>query len=218
MWPTPLPCLGRYVCKALQGRLPPAARHLFIDPHALLLGEQSSVLVAPFGTHGSLQAAINMYLAQGQVRAPGGCGLVAEVGVGSAVLALLKAGQELSCDPDACRLRQRSPLCTLPSSCCACWATSTQREWSMQTSSPTTYLSQSAQPAKVWSVRRQGQIAATHALERPLVDGHITNACLPAGGDENAVPAVGLQLIDFGRSVDQELLPPGTLLCGDSGE
>ncbi|PSC71993.1 mitotic checkpoint serine threonine-kinase BUB1 [Micractinium conductrix] len=36
-------------------------------------------------------------------------------------------------------------------------------------------------------------------------------------GDENAAPSLGLQLIDFGRGVDLELLPPGTLLQGDSG-
>lgn len=33
-----------------------------------------------------------------------------------------------------------------------------------------------------------------------------------AGADENAAPVVTLQLIDFGRSVDLELLPAGTLL------
>jgi hypothetical protein len=34
-----------------------------------------------------------------------------------------------------------------------------------------------------------------------------------AGDEENAGgPALGLQLIDFGRSLDLELLPPGTLL------
>lgn len=34
----------------------------------------------------------------------------------------------------------------------------------------------------------------------------------PAGDDENACPALGLQLVDFGRGVDLELLPPGALL------
>lgn len=38
-------------------------------------------------------------------------------------------------------------------------------------------------------------------------------ACLIRhAGDENAAPSLGLQLIDFGRGVDLELLPPGTLL------
>ncbi|KAL4440602.1 hypothetical protein ABPG75_003603 [Micractinium tetrahymenae] len=37
------------------------------------------------------------------------------------------------------------------------------------------------------------------------------------GGDENAGPGLGLQLIDFGRSVDLDLLPPGAVLQGDSG-
>lgn len=42
---------------------------------------------------------------------------------------------------------------------------------------------------------------------RPLLP-----ACC-AGDEENAGgPALGLQLIDFGRSLDLELLPPGTLL------
>lgn len=35
---------------------------------------------------------------------------------------------------------------------------------------------------------------------------------MAGGADENAAPTVELQLIDFGRSVDLELLPPGALL------
>ena len=58
----------RYICKALAGRLPPepCVRRRFVDPSALLLGQRSSVLVAPLGPHGSLQDLLNAYLAQRQ--------------------------------------------------------------------------------------------------------------------------------------------------------
>jgi hypothetical protein len=36
-----------------------------------------------------------------------------------------------------------------------------------------------------------------------------------SGGEDS--DGVGLQLIDFGRSVDLELLPPGSVMCGDCG-
>jgi len=38
-----------------------------------------------------------------------------------------------------------------------------------------------------------------------------------AENDENAVPVLGLQIIDFGRSLDLELLAPAAALTGDSG-
>lgn len=45
---------------------------------------------------------------------------------------------------------------------------------------------------------------------------HLPTAPCPASsgcaGNENACPALGLQLIDFGRGVDLELLPPGAML------
>ena len=43
-------------------------RQRFVDPSALLLGQRSSVLVAPLGVHGSLQDLLNAYLAQRQAR------------------------------------------------------------------------------------------------------------------------------------------------------
>lgn len=63
----------RYICKALAGRLSddPAVRQRFADPAALLLGQRSSVLVAPLGPHGSLQDLLNAYLAQRQASAKG---------------------------------------------------------------------------------------------------------------------------------------------------
>ena len=65
----PHPLLRRYICKALAGRLPEdsPARRRFIDPSALLLGARCSLLVAPLGSHGSLQDLVNAYLASGQV-------------------------------------------------------------------------------------------------------------------------------------------------------
>lgn len=56
------------------GRLPAdqAVRQRFVDPSALLLGQRSSVLVAPLGAHGSLQDLLNAYLSQRQARRGGG--------------------------------------------------------------------------------------------------------------------------------------------------
>lgn len=61
----------RYLCKALAGRIPDAARPLFADPTALLLGQRCSVLVAPLGPAGTLQDLVNAYLARGQVGGTG---------------------------------------------------------------------------------------------------------------------------------------------------
>lgn len=135
-----------YICKALQGRVPLAARHLFIDPQALLLGECSSVLVLPLGAHGSLQAALNLYLMRGQP------------------------------PPEVVALHFAAEL-----------------------------------------LRMLGALAAARVIHADVKPDNLLVALrADASGDENAVPGVGLQLIDFGRSVDLELLPPGTQLCSDS--
>ncbi len=75
--------LFRYICKALAGRLPadPSVRQRFADPTALLLGQRSSVLVAPLGPHGSLQDLLNAYLAQRQASATVGQGLLSLAGL-----------------------------------------------------------------------------------------------------------------------------------------
>ena len=141
------PCLWEwYVCRALQGRLPADLRAGFIDPCALLLGARMSVLVAPFGCHGSLQEALNLYLAAG---APP-----------PEVVALHFAGELLGA---------------------------------------------------------LGALAGARVLHADLKPDNLLLRLEPLGGDENAAPALGLTLIDFGRSVDMELLPPGARLRGDSG-
>lgn len=137
-----------YICRALQGRLPADQRQAFIDPSVLLLGSRCSVLVQPYSRHGSLQQALNLFLAAGSP-AP-------------EALALHFAGELL------------------------------------------------------------GLLAGLAAARLLHADIKPDNLLLRLGGDEdggdeNAAPAVGLTLIDFGRSVDLELLPPGTRLRGDSG-
>ncbi|GAB4819516.1 hypothetical protein N2152v2_006562 [Parachlorella kessleri] len=54
-----------------------------------------------------------------------------------------------------------------------------------------------------------------HADIKP--DNLLVRVSHASGEDENAAPSVRLQLIDFGRSVDLELLPEGAVLQGDSG-
>ncbi|PRW05791.1 mitotic checkpoint serine threonine- kinase BUB1 [Chlorella sorokiniana] len=139
-----------YICKALAGRLPadPAVRQRFADPAALLLGQRSSVLVAPLGPHGSLQDLLNAYLAQRQAPPP-------ECVVMHFAAELLRTMQHLH----AARI--------------------------------------------------------LHADIKP--DNLLVRLDADAAGDENAGPALGLQLIDFGRGVDLELLPAGAMLQGDSG-
>lgn len=46
----------------------------------------------------------------------------------------------------------------------------------------------------------------------------VTVADTSSSTDENECPvSIGLQMIDFGRSIDVELLPPGAMLTGDGG-
>jgi checkpoint serine/threonine-protein kinase len=137
-----------YLCRAVQGRVPPAARAAFLDPHALLLGAGASVLVMPRGRHGSVQDLLNLFLRRGQRPEE------------SVVMHLAAA-----------------------------------------------------------LLRTLGALHAARVLHNDIKPDNLLVA-LPepgAGGDENAAPAVGVQLIDFGRGVDLELLPPGSRLRGDCG-
>jgi checkpoint serine/threonine-protein kinase len=58
--------------------------------------------------------------------------------------------------------------------------------------------------------------SAARILHADIKPDNLLIALAPPTGDENAAPTLGLQLIDFGRSIDLELLPPGTLMVGDS--
>lgn len=56
-----------YICKVLQGRLPPASRSLFLNAHSLYLLPDHSVMLTPFGQRGTLQDLLNSYLRKGKV-------------------------------------------------------------------------------------------------------------------------------------------------------
>ncbi len=64
--------------------------------------------------------------------------------------------------------------------------------------------------------RALGALHAARVLHNDVKPDNVLVVAAPPGRDENA-PALGLQLIDFGRAVDLELLPPGAALGGDSG-
>lgn len=137
-----------YICRVVAGRVPEASRPAFVNPSALFLGAQASVLEMPCSRRGSLQELLNVFLARGQ--------RPEEVIVARLAALLLRA---------------------------------------------------------------LGDLHAARVLHNDIKpDNVLVSLVGPAeAGDENAAPVLGLQLIDFGRSVDLELLPPGAALFGDSG-
>lgn len=56
-----------YICKVLQGRLPPASRSLFLNAQMLYLLPDHSAMLTPFGQRGTLQDLLNSYLRKGKV-------------------------------------------------------------------------------------------------------------------------------------------------------
>lgn len=135
-----------YISKALHGRVSDSASHYFINPTQLLLGQKASVFIAPRGSYGSLQDAINTFLSKGQV-------------------------------PDeALALHFTKELLNILK-----------------------------------------QLHGAHIVHADVKPDNLLVAVYPsASHDENALPVVSLQLIDFGRSIDLELLPSDCRLAGDS--
>lgn len=56
-----------YICKALQGRVAPAMQAMFLDATRLYLSPASSVMLTPYGQHGTLQDLLNAHLKAGKV-------------------------------------------------------------------------------------------------------------------------------------------------------
>lgn len=63
-------------------------------------------------------------------------------------------------------------------------------------------------------LRMLGDLHAAHVLHNDIKPDNLLVTYDSSGSD---VTNVGLQLIDFGRSVDLELLPPGSVMSGDCG-
>jgi len=135
-----------YIGKALHGRVSDGASHYFINPTQLLSGRKASIFIAPRGSYGSLQDAINTFLSKGQV-------------------------------PDeALALHFTKEL--------------------------------------LYILKQLHDAHIVHADVKP--DNLLVVVNPSASHDENALPVVSLQLIDFGRSIDLELLPSDCRLAGDS--
>jgi checkpoint serine/threonine-protein kinase len=133
-----------YIGRALLGRVPPDARHLFLTPDSLVLGRQASVLELPRGCHGSLQDLLNWHLARSKVP--------------DESIAIHFAAELL---------------------------------------------------------QAVGVMHAAGIIHTDLKPDNLLVAPVH-GGDPSLDGVLGLQVIDFGRAVDLELLPPSVLLCGDS--
>jgi len=135
-----------YISKALHGRVSDGASRYFINPTQLLSGRKASVFIAPRGSYGSLQDAINTFLSKGQA-------------------------------PDeALALHFTKELL---------------------------YILK--------------QLHGAHIVHADVKPDNLLVAVNPSASyDENALPVVSLQLIDFGRSIDLELLPSDCRLAGDS--
>ena len=56
-----------YVCKVLQGRVPPVYRSLFLRADMLYLLPSHSIMLTPYGRRGTLQDMLNAYLRKGKV-------------------------------------------------------------------------------------------------------------------------------------------------------
>ena len=65
-------------------------------------------------------------------------------------------------------------------------------------------------------LRMLGDLHNAHVLHNDIKPDNILVTCGSGDGCENGA-SVGLQLIDFGRSVDLELLPAGSVMAGDCG-
>lgn len=57
-----------YICKVLQGRVAAAMRPMFLDADRLYLLSDCSVMLIPYGQHGTLQDLLNSHLRAGQVK------------------------------------------------------------------------------------------------------------------------------------------------------
>jgi len=56
-----------YICKVLQGRVPPVSRSMFLSADMLYLLPKHSVMLTPYGRRGTLQDMMNAYLRKGKV-------------------------------------------------------------------------------------------------------------------------------------------------------
>ena len=56
-----------YMCKVLQGRVPPVSRSSFLRADMLYLLPKHSVMLSPYGKRGTLQDLLNAYLRKGKV-------------------------------------------------------------------------------------------------------------------------------------------------------
>ena len=56
-----------YICKVLQGRVPPASRSLFLAADMLYLSPTHSGMLTPCGKRGTLQDLLNAYMRKGKV-------------------------------------------------------------------------------------------------------------------------------------------------------
>lgn len=59
-----------YICKVLQGRVAAAMRPMFLDADRLYLLSGCSVMLNPYGQHGTLQDLLNSHLRAGKVKPP----------------------------------------------------------------------------------------------------------------------------------------------------
>ena len=204
-WEAP-PCPWElYVGRALEARLPPHARPCALAPTSLLLGERASLLVAPLGAHGSLQQLLNARLAEaGQVGVVGGW-----VVGGVWWIARTRAGRLQGLQlpppphththmPDAQPLPELAAMHLTAALCRALGAVHAAR-----------VLHADVKPDNLLVT-----VGGAAQQQQEEEDGQDEQGSSELLGPQQGL---GLTLIDFGRSIDLELLPPGALMQARRG-